>query len=42
VSIVAAPQPPTGPDSIAFAAAKPLAKLYVSLHHGGCGKQKLG
>jgi hypothetical protein len=39
-----APQPggPTGPDSIAFVAAKSLARLDLSLRHGGCGKQNLG
>jgi hypothetical protein len=38
------PQPgrPTGPDSIAFVVAKTLARLDLSLRHGGCGKQKLG
>jgi hypothetical protein len=30
------------PDVTAFAAAKPLARLGLSLRHGGCGKQNLG
>jgi hypothetical protein len=32
----------TGPDAVAFVAAKPLARFDLSLRHGGCGKQNLG